>query len=423
MSENLMNVPKCTMREFYDDLEARLCLLTGYISTEDIGVSLEMIRKPMLVIGQPGVGKTGGIMGIIKRLNETKLKGTGKELGFKKILLGQTVVGSMSGIPVVMKDGSVKRVQVPDLPDPDRDPEYGVLFLDEITTADEAQVQPALGLCDDSRNIGEYTLPEKWLVVAAGNGPDCTNFLRLDDMTISRFVVYDVAYNFQTDWRDYANETGINGDIVAFLNFQPDACVRVESNDSDISGQLFPCPRTWERLSNELKLRAAVGRPVPQSRMGAFAGRIVGERAGREFQAFTAYSEKVVYDPKKIIEGTEEDPRPDMEKQVYFIVLQRCIKLMQTKVKEKDPGNGTYPDELYIELSNVLRWFIKMDAVDTESAFQAVLSLRNADKRIKEMILSDEINDFCPELGDFIDDHIDAFLESYAGGGMSDLGF
>src|SRR5699024_1979239 len=217
-----------------------------------------------------------------------------------------------------------------------RDPEYGVLFLDELTTADEAQVQPALGLCDDSRNIGEYTLPPHWLVVSAGNGPDCTNFLRLDDMTISRFVVYDIAYDFTRDWRPYANTKGIEDDIIAFLNFDPSMCVRVESTENDTSGRLFPCPRTWERLSNEIKIRRAVGKPVPQAQMGEFAGRIVGLNAGRAFQSFTAYHEKVTYDPKKIIEGTEEPPKPDMEKQVYFIVLQNCMKLLKIRIDQDD---------------------------------------------------------------------------------------
>lgn len=421
MAENLLNVPKCNMQTFYDDLEARLALLTGIISMEDIGLTLEQVRKPMLVLGQPGVGKTAGIMGIIKRLNETKLP-DGKKLGFKKILLGQTVVGSMSGIPVVMKDGTVKRVQVPDLPDPERDPEYGVLFLDEITTADEAQVQPALGLCDDSRNIGEYTLPEKWLVVAAGNGPDCTNFVRLDDMTISRFAVYDILYSFQKDWRGYANQTGINNDIIAFLNFQPDACVRVESTDNDISGRLFPCPRTWERLSTELKMRQAVGRPVPQTQMGEFAGRIVGARAGREFQAFTAYSEKVIYSPEKILNGEEEPPRKDMDKQVFFIMLQRCLSCMKTTLEECDNGTNEFSDEVYIKCSNMIRWFLNMEDVDLDSTFQAIISMRNDDKRLAQVLWSDEISEFCPELDTFMDDHWDTFNEIVSSGG-SDLSF
>ena len=98
----------------------------------------------MLIVGLPGIGKTCGIISSIKEMN--KRLPAEKQLGFKKILLGQTVVGSLSGIPVSRPDGTVVRIQIPDLPNPERDGEYGVLFLDEITTADEMQIQPALGL-------------------------------------------------------------------------------------------------------------------------------------------------------------------------------------------------------------------------------------------------------------------------------------
>lgn len=411
MAENLMNVPKSTMIEFFDDLEGRLALLTGIISPEAVGLTLEQIRKPMLVIGQPGIGKTCGIISIIKQMNETKLKSKGIKLGFKKILLGQTVVGSMSGIPVVMKDGSVKRVQVPDLPDVNRDGEYGVLFLDEITTADEAQVQPALGLCDDSRNIGTYTLPEHWIVIAAGNGADCSNFIRLDDMTISRFKVYDISYDFNEDWRGYAYNHNIDSSIIAFLSFSPTSCVKVESSDVDVSGKLFACPRTWERLSQELKMHEALGKPVPQDAIGRFAGRIIGANAGREFQAFTAYKQKVTYDAEKILKGTEKEPDTRMEKQVFYIILRKCIDLLSALCEKHDDGSGNYPEEVFVQVANVVNWFLTFESSDLEATFSAVIALKNDDGRIRDIILDEDFELVCPKFTDFITQHFDVLVE------------
>ena len=158
-----LNLPHSTLTEFFDDVEGKLAMLTGLVPYEDFGLTLEEIRRPLLAIGKPGIGKTCGIISSIKEMNKKLPKE--KHLGFKKILLGQTVVGSLSGIPVARPDGTVVRIQLPDLPDPQRDGEYGVLFLDEITTADEMQIQPALGLADDSRSLGEYTLPEHWIGV------------------------------------------------------------------------------------------------------------------------------------------------------------------------------------------------------------------------------------------------------------------
>lgn len=395
-----LNVPASTLTEFFDDLEGRLSLITGLIPMETMGLTLEDVRKPMLVVGLPGIGKTCGIMSIRKKLNT--LLPPDKQLGFKKILLGQTVVGSMSGIPVVMKDGTVVRVQVPDLPNEERDGKYGVLFLDEITTANEAQVQPALGLCDDSRCIGEYTLPEHWIVVAAGNGPESTNFVRLDDMTISRFTAYSIAYDYKKDWRPWAHQNGISSDIIAFLNFDPDVCVRVESTDMDSAGKMFPCPRTWERLSTELKMREALGKPVSgATNLTNFAGRIVGAKAAREFAAFCEYRTKVGYDVDKIIAGEEEMPKP-MDKQVFHIVLQNCIKKVEGLGTKLVDDNGDYPREMYNSVANIVKWFLTFESFDYDSCMQTFSEFRNDTKHIKSVIGSEDFAMFCPEMTDFL---------------------
>lgn len=412
--ENLLNVPKSTLTEFMDDLEGKLALLTGIIDSEQVQLTKEKIRKPMLVIGLPGIGKTCGIKSIIERLNETKLKGTGKELGFKKILLGQTVVGSLSGIPVVKPDGTVVRIQMPDLPDAERDGEYGVLFLDEITTADEAQVQPALGLTDDTRNIGEYTLPENWLVVAAGNGPDCTNFIRLDDMTISRFSVYDISYNFQTDWRPYALSHGVNDDIIAYLNFEPSSCVQVESTDMDDSGKAFACPRSWERLSDELKMREVMGRKVQRSELGRFCGRIIGINAARRFQSFCECVENIEYDAEKIALGKEREPEAGMKKEIFFAVLQKCTKYLKNLISECDEIDMQIdaPDYIVSAVANTIRWFVTFENYDLDACINAVMQLKSDDENIRNVIVSEMFTEEYPEFDDFLDRHAELILSN-----------
>lgn len=398
-STNLMNVSKSTVSEFLEDLTAKLSLVTGLVNMDDIGLSLEEVRKPMLCIGPPGCGKTCGIISVIEKLNS--MLPAEKQMGFKKILLGQTVVGSMQGIPVVMPDNSVVRVQVPDLPDPEKDPEYGVLFLDEITTADEAQIQPALGLADDSRTIGTYTLPENWVVVAAGNGPDCTNFVRLDDMTISRFSVYDIAYNFSTDWRPYAINHNVEGDIIAFLNFAPTTCMRVESTEFDENGKLFPSPRTWERLSQEIKIRKAVSKPVPVEMMGRFASRIIGTNAGREFEAFMQCIENITVNPQDIVDGKAPDPEKDMKKEVFFSLLQGCTEICKKYCEAEDDGSGDFSEKCYTACANTLNYFLKLQDVNLDSVVTAVIQFKNDNDMLASIVKSVEFGEFCPDLNDF----------------------
>lgn len=413
------NVAKCDMNEFFDDLEGKLTLLTEQVDYKSAGLTLQDVRKPMLVMGLPGIGKTCGIISIIKKLN--KVLPANKQLKFKKILLGQTVVGSLSGIPVAMPDGSVKRIQMPDLPNKERDGEYGVLFLDEITTADEMQIQPALGLADDSRNIGTYSLPENWLVVAAGNGVDCTNFVRMDDMTISRFATYDINYNYKKDWRPYAHANNINEDIIAFLNFKPEMCVRVESNDMDEAGKLFPCPRTWERLSTELRMKEVLGKPVNPDDMVHFAGKIIGLKAAREFSAFLAFKKKLNYSPDKILAGTEEKPTT-MEKESFHLILEACIKELKVVVERGRVGEFDYDINAYQAVANFVKWILQM--VELENQLNAIIELQNDVPGVSSIIQDEEDFDaLCPEFAEFCIAHLDMLSADSITTSLGEYGF
>lgn len=405
MQEGL-GVPKSCLNEFMQDLRGSLTLLTELVDYESLGLTLKKIRKPYFVVGLPGIGKTCGIQNIINEINEELPQE--RKLGFKKILLGQTVVGSLTGIPVVKQDGSIVRVQLPDLPDAKRDGEYGVLFLDELTTSDEMQMQPALALCDDSRCIGEYTLPEHWIVVAAGNGPDCTNFVRTDDAMVSRFVVYDIDYDFKSDWRPYALATDINTDIIAFLDFDNTACVRVESTEMDKAGKAFPCPRTWERLSDELKIRKALGNPVGVDKLANFAGRIVGIKAGREFASFCMFRQNLQFSADRILAGKEKNPG-NIAKETFHIILQDCVKAAK-KLLEKTQINGTdYPLSTYESIRNMVVWFLNLE--DVESRINAIVEMRNDVPALKGILQDSDFFDMCPELDDFINEYASLLVE------------
>lgn len=413
-----LGIPKSKFSDFLDELRNKLIFMSGKLNCEDFGLELKDVRKPILCIGLPGIGKTCGVMSVINEVNKM-VEEQGVSFSFKKILLGQTVVGSLSGVPVVnTTSGDIKRAQAPELPTVEKDGEYGVLFLDEITTADEAQIQPALGLADDSRNIGEYSLPEHWLVVGAGNGPDCTNFVRLDDMTLTRFSPFDIQYDYKRDWRPWAHEHNIDPMIIAYLNFKPEHCVIVESTDMDDAGKMFPCPRTWERLSIELKMRKAIGKPVKPSELGNFAGRIIGKRVGREFAAFASFSDDLPFEPNKIIEGTEREPEP-VKEEVFHILLESCISIMKETMKQTNDGNGNYPADTYQKMANMIDWFLGFEGLALELVINAVAEMRSNIGDFNSIIFDNDFLQFTNKFNEFVENHVDLILEA----DKSDLGF
>lgn len=420
-----INIEKSTLREFVDALKGRLALMA--LSDEELnnfGLDLEKVRIPMLVLGTPGVGKTCSVISTVKQVNKEMPKD--KQFGFKKIQLGKLVVGDLTGIPVVMPDGTVKRVQVPDLPPNDpKDPnfkEYGVLFLDEITTVDEAQMQPALGLADSSRDMGEYKLPEHWLVVAAGNGPDCTNFMRLDDAMLLRFETFDIAYNYKTDWRDWAHQNGICEEIIAFLNFDETVCARVESTDMDSVGKGSPNPRTWELLSNNIKIYKAThnGEFYPQEEIAHRASRLIGSKAAQEFEAFCAYRQHVDYSPEKILAGTEKEPSPTMEKQVFHIIMQKCITLLNKELKGKafetdnDFDDADYPEECKKMVANFVNWALPFEQFNFENCIQTFVEIRNNCEDASNILFRSDFGVYCPKFDAFMDRNTAYLLDNSA---------
>lgn len=375
----------------------------------------KMGRDPILVIGDPGIGKTCGIIGAIKDHNKTVPES--EQWGFSKIQLGQTIVGALQGIPVV--DPSTHkaiRVDVPELPRTDpNDPaykKYGILFLDEITSADTAQVQPALGLCDDSRNIGTYTLPENWLVVAAGNGPNCANFRELHDMTISRFIVFDVAYSFE-DWEQWAIDNNIHQMILAYLGWKPENIVHVVSDalaDAE-HGKAFACPRSWERLSREMKKRRAMGRAIGTEEMASIAPRVIGDKIGNEFASFCAF-EKVLkkngISAEKILDGNIALPTRETipTEEEYHIIMQSLISHMRILGDKYDAG-AVKEEVAFQKVINATKWIVALGSFQLELVITAFATL-GAKVPLYDMVISDPdyMDTYCPEWGRFIDEHV-----------------
>lgn len=402
-TENI-GVDKCCLSEFFQALKGQLQLITGIVPMPE-DLTLDEVRRASLVIALPGVGKTSGIISIKEELNAVLPPDS--QIGFKKIMLGQQVVGALTGIPVVNpSSGQVITVQPEDLPNEERDGKYGILFFDEVTTADDAQVQPALGLTDDSRNIGTYTLPENWIVVLAGNGPDCANFLELHDMTLNRLIAYDISYDYVKDWRPWAHAHGINDMILAFLNFKPEYIVQVQTGEADKSGKQFPSPRSWTRLSSELKIRAAVGRPVSRNELQGFASRIIGSKVAVEFAAFTEYNTKLEIDPNDIITGKISKASPTMKIEEFHIILQKVIKLLTVKIKEEQVGEFDFTVEAYSATANVIRWILSLKDFMLDKAFNGLRELVNEIPEIAAITTDDEnFPQFCPELNKFYEDY------------------
>lgn len=393
-----LNLPDAELNDFTVDLKYRLMCITGLVDfTDDNGVptglTLEDIRKPMMVLGSPGVGKTASIKSVIDELN----KKYDLDIDLKVITLGQMGVGELGGIILPDKSQAIPTSQAgkeyitravraisDDLPPMDCEEgsnpkykKYGVLFFDELTTCDEWQILPFTAFADVKRGTGIYKLPEHWLVVAAGNGPGNSNCkpAGLQQFVISRTDPYVINLNYENDFRPYAVQTKIDPMILAYLDFKPEnASVDEASDCADEFGKQSPCPRQWEDLDKMLKIARMQKNDIGVQNKSAdrIARMCVGNRVGADFTAFTAYGDKLQYDAKKIVDGTEKMVDDMIKPEEFYILKERIIAILgerAEKVLTPDELKSTLrcnnPD-LMQYLKNVLTWTNSLVPISVE---------------------------------------------------------
>ena len=145
----------------------------------------------------------------------------------------------------------------------------GILFLDELTAADQRLQISAYSLILD-RRVGNYRLPDGWQVIAAGNA------------SFHGAVSHDMGtaladrmfhFNVQTvidAFLAHALAEGFAPEVMAYLKVRPDKLddtLAQVANDHLVGAS----PRGWEDVSNVLKseLSEAGKRHFVQGRIGA----------------------------------------------------------------------------------------------------------------------------------------------------------
>ncbi|MBX9794431.1 MAG: AAA family ATPase [Burkholderiaceae bacterium] len=153
------------------------------------------------------------------------------------------------------------------LPTPDQP--AGILFLDELTAADQRLQISAYSLILD-RRVGNYLLPDGWQVIAAGNA------------SFHGAVSHDMGtaladrmfhFNVQTvidAFLAHALACGFAPEVMAYLKVRPD---RLDDTPSQLANDhlIGASPRGWEDISNVLKsgLSDSAKRVFVQGRIGA----------------------------------------------------------------------------------------------------------------------------------------------------------
>jgi hypothetical protein len=190
-------------------------------------------RVPLHIWGACGVGKSQIVAQVAKHLEWDFLDVRAVQLdpvdlrGLPRIDANQTVWSPPKFLPTAGK---------------------GILFLDELTSAPQMTQAGCYQLVLD-RKLGEYQLPEGWVVIAAGNpASERGVHFAMPRPLRNRFVHLELEVD-HNDWCAWAIRAGLRPEIIAFLRFKPEL---LHTSDHSSDANAWETPRSWEMASNVL---------------------------------------------------------------------------------------------------------------------------------------------------------------------------
>lgn len=265
-------------------------------------------KTPLFIWGTTGIGKSSVVKDIAKEISiNEKLDFTENEneidenkFGFIDIRISQLEPSDLRGLPTI-KDDKTKWL----IPNwlPQNENSKGILFFDEINLAPPSIQATAYQLILD-RKIGDYKLPNGWVIISAGNrAEDKCNVFEMSSALCNRFTHTELNIPSKELWLSWALSNDIDGRIISFLQFKPSSLFNFDNKNKS---KAFPTPRSWEFCSKLIRDRN------DKKLLPLLIGSAVGEATATELMAFLRLENKInikdiMKNPKEILKITEID--------------------------------------------------------------------------------------------------------------------
>jgi len=209
----------------------------------------ENLKISTMIWGPPGIGKSSIVSEAANKAG----------INFIDLRLSQLAPTDLRGLPVPVypqneqQQGTSKWYPPEFLP---RDGK-GVLFLDELNMAPPVMQGVAQQLILD-RKIGNYKVPDGWLILSAGNRKeDRASVFEMPSPLANRFIHLEIEANYES-FKNYAINKNIAEEITSFLAFRPKLL-----HSMNFAQKAWPSPRSWEiankLFKKQLPLDVAVG--------------------------------------------------------------------------------------------------------------------------------------------------------------------
>jgi len=292
------------------------------------------VRKPVLIRGRHGIGKSEIVYQIAAKL----------DLPVVERRASQMTEGDLLGLPST--DGDVTSWCPPEfLATACAQPV--ILFLDEVDRAVTEVRQGLFELCD-SRKIAGQTLHPETLIIAAVNGGEHGAQYQVGEMDpaeLDRYTVFDLEPTVE-DWLDWAKDN-VSTVVWDFINQNRS---HLEHSGEFEPNKVYPSRRSMVRFDQCLTEAGLTEEPKTSSGPVVFhlASAFIGFEAAVAFNDFCAK-----YESQVMVEDIID--RGEVEKTKDFGINDHCALI------EKFGAAGTFDEVLPTDkMQNVVNYFVTL---------------------------------------------------------------
>ena len=287
------------------------------------------IRKPMFIWGPMGIGKSD----IIRGISDSGELGNSHVIDLRMANMEPT---DIRGIPYPSTDDAgnkcMRWAQPVALPSKEFAKQFDtiILFFDELNTATPSTQASTYQLVLD-RKVGEYSLPDNVVMVAAGNREsDKGVTYKMPSPLANRLIHLEMTHDYES-WLEWATNNHINPDIIGHISTHKQDLFNFDIKDAS---RAFPTPRSWTTVSKILEERDK----VDFGTLKYLIDGAIGQGTGYKFAA-TLKAHSNLPNPTDVLEGRvlTLDSKVDISGK-FSLLVSMCYELKTTFEKVK--GNN-----------------------------------------------------------------------------------
>lgn len=353
---------------------------------------MEKEKRSLFLLGKGGIGKSEAIENLAKR---------DLQIGYIDIRLLLYTETDIKGIPYPDTEHQFTIwLQNDILPRVDRDGERGILVLDEITSAHKT-VRTSIYQLINERRLGQYSLPEGWMIVCLGNGEDDGgDYNGMEGNFANRCSIFRVEPDIES-FKKYANSNGVNTMVTAYLSWAPGDLHTFDNNDGTEDGLLFASPRSWKAVSDIMNRLSGDIDNIASLRIKSNIGSMVGEK----FTVFARFRSDTV-DVEDILSGASKKIPKNIE--ATHMTIQSLIGQMHKELTKDTANIGGHTLDTMLRCANGIRWVVSLKSLELVMVgVKDFISMGKA--AVVRLLLSEEFNKNCPEFNKFGEDHGEIF--------------